>query len=661
MAMQTGENEQALRKILDMSRLISIVLLTLHFYYQLYAAFKLWGFQQEIVDRIMGNLASTGLFATFHTCKFAALLMLGVSLLGAKGKKDEKLRARTAFSYLFAGLLLYFASYFFLGRNLNIEQQALIYMAVCGIGFLFILSGGILLTRIIRLRFEGDIFNSENETFPQEERLLDNEYSINLPAKYKLRSRVRNSWINVINPFRGLLISGTPGAGKSYFIIRHIISQHIAKGFSMLIYDFKFPDLSEIAYHHYLKHSRDAQHKTRFFAINFENLNQSHRCNPLDPSGMNDITDAAESARTILLGLNREWIKKQGDFFVESPINFLTAVIWYLRRFRGGKFCTMPHVIEFMQLEYDHLFTLLRSDPEIEVIINPFMNAYLNDAKEQLEGQLASAKIAMSRLSSPQLYYVLSGNDFTLDLNNPREPKIICMGNEPQKTQVYGAVLSLFINRMIKQVNRKGQLKSSLVFDEFPTIYLNGIDMLMATARSNKVATTLAVQDLTQLRKDYGREQADVIMGIAGNIISGQVTGDTAKLLSDRIGRIMQERNSLSINSGDTSISKSRQLEAAVPASKIAALSSGEFVGMVADDPQVPISLKAFHSSIINDHDAIEKEIKSYKPIPDVAQVTAEMIQENFRRIRDEVQLLVQQAMLDIMEDPALQHLIVKK
>ena len=281
-------------------------------------------------------------------------------------------------------------------------------------------------------------------------------------------------------------------------------------------YDFKYDDLSKIAYNKLLKYHKNYKVKPSFYVINFDDLTRTHRCNPLDPKAMEDITDATEASRTIMLGLNRDWIKKQGDFFVESPINFLTAIIWYLKKYEEGKYCTLPHVIELMQVDYESLFSVLGQEEEIKVLINPFVSAFQNKAKEQLEGQIASAKIGLARLSSPQLYYVLSGNDFTLDVNNPEEPKIVCVGNNPQKLQVYGAVLSLYISRMIKLVNRKNQLKSSLVFDEFPTIYFNNIDSLIATARSNKVATTLAVQDFSQLKKDYGSEQADVITGIVG-------------------------------------------------------------------------------------------------------------------------------------------------
>lgn len=280
---------------------------------------------------------------------------------------------------------------------------------------------------------------------------------------------------------------------------------------------------------------------------------------------------------------------------------------------------------------------------------------------EQLEGQIASAKVAMARLSSPQLYYVLSGNDFNLDINNPDAPKIVCMGNNPQKIQIYGAVLSLYVNRLVKQVNKKGKLKSSLVFDEFPTIYLNNMDSLIATARSNKVATCLGIQDFSQLRKDYGREQADVIMNITGNIISGQVTGDTAKQLSERFGKIMQDRESLSINSNDTSISRSKQLESAVPASKIASLSSGEFVGMVADDPQCKIDLKTIHCEIVNDHEALKKEEAGYRDIGAIRKIDNSMVQRNYEQVKQDIQDIIHSEMERLLADPAQAYLVVRK
>lgn len=643
--MHTGENEQGLRKILDFTRLGAMVILFLHFYFHCYQAFKRWGWTAEISDNILRNIQRSGLFDTVNTSKAIALGLLIISLIGAKGKKKENIRWQTILAYILIGLLLYFGSLITLQVKEDIETVSIIYAGVTILGFILILSGGNLLSRLIKLKLSKDIFNQLNETFPQEERLLENEYSINLPALYNLKGKVRKSWINIINPFRSFLVIGSPGSGKSWFVIQHVIKQHIEKGFAMFVYDFKYDDLSRIAYNHLRKNKSRYKKVPEFYTINFDDLPSTHRCNPLDPSTMYDITDATESSRTIMMGLNREWIKKQGDFFVESPINFVTAVIWFLRKYEDGKFCTLPHVIELMQVDYEKLFPVLKTIPEIEVLINPFISAYENDAMEQLEGQVASAKIGMARLSSPQLYYVLAGNDFTLDINNPEAPKIVCMGNNPAKQQIYGAVLSLYISRLIKLVNKKGQEKCSLIFDEFPTIYFNGIDSLIATARSNKVATTLTVQDFSQLKKDYGKDQAEVIMNIVGNVISGQVTGETAKQLSDRFGKIMQDRESVSINRTDTSISKSKQLDAAVPPSRIASLSSGEFVGTVADNPDCKIELKTFHSQIQNDSQYLKEEEADYKEIPIIRKLTEQQIQDNYLQVKLDVQLVIQHEM----------------
>jgi hypothetical protein len=637
----TGENEQALRKIIDFIRLLSIIILLLHFYFFCYPAFKIWGLTSALFDHLLLGFYRTGWFNGACLARVMAFGLLVVSLIGAKGKKDEKLALRNALLYINIGALLFFLGHFVFLTPMGMTREAVLYIIVVSLGYLLMLAGGTWLSRLIKVKFRKDIFNKLNESFPQEERLLENEYSINLPAAYDLKGTRRKSWINVINPFRSLLVIGTPGAGKSYFVVRHIITQHIRKAFTMFIYDFKYDDLSRIAYNTLLKYAHIYRVKPKFYVINFEDLSRSHRCNPLDPATMEDITDATESSRTIMLGLNREWIKKQGDFFVESPINFVTGIIWFLRKYEDGKYCTLPHVIELMQLEYPQLFKLLRTEPEIDVLINPFESAFRNEAMEQLEGQIASAKISMARLSSPQLYYVLSGNDFTLDINYPKDPKIVCMGNNPQKQQIYGAVLSLYISRVIKLVNKKQQQKCSLVFDEFPTIYFNGIDGLIATARANKVATTLAVQDYSQLKKDYGKDQAEVIMNIVGNVISGQVVGDTAKLLSERFGKIVQERESISINTSETSISRSTQLDSAIPPSKIAALSSGEFVGTVADDPDQKIDLKVFHAEIMNDHQAIRKEEEGYKSIPQIRNISHYEIQQNYFRIKHEIQDIV--------------------
>jgi hypothetical protein len=638
----TGENESDLRKMLDLTRFASIVILILHAYYVCYTAFKIWGFTGSWSDKILLTIEATGLFKNFHSAKLLSLAFMITGLMGVQGKKDVNQNWKSIWIYLALGMLLFFGSAIIFSIGSDIRNTAIGYIITVGLGYLCLLKGGTQISRMIRQELSTDIFNEENETFPQEERSIRNEYSINFKAQYQLKGRTRSSWINIPNPFRGFIVCGSPGAGKSWFVILPLMKQLIEKGYGMFIYDFKFDDLSKPAYNWLQNNRQKYKNPPAFYAINFDNLSCSHRCNPLDPMAMHDITDATESARTILLGLNREWIKKQGDFFVESPINFVTAVIWFLRSYENGKYCTLPHAIELMQADYEDLLPVLNSIPEIEVLVNPFITAFRNDAMEQLEGQVASAKIGMARLASPQLYWVLSGNDFTLDINNPEKPKIVCVGNNPEKQGIYGAVISLFVSRLVKLVNKKGRQKCALVFDEFPTLFFNNMDSLIATARSNKVATILGMQDFSQLRKDYGKEQADVIVNICGNIISGQVMGETARLLSDRFGKIMQDRQSFSDNNTGTSISRSKQLETAIPASKISALSSGEFVGMVADDPQEKIKLKMFHSQIIHDSVASNMEMEDFKPIPTISVVSQQQVMDNFFQVKYDVRSLIE-------------------
>ncbi|MEI6949649.1 conjugal transfer protein MobC [Paraflavisolibacter sp. H34] len=631
------EDEQCLRKIVDFTRVASILVLLLHFYYYCYGAFALWCLTAPLSDNILGNISRTSLFHSIHNSKLLSLGLLLISLLGAKGRKEEKIGRRSVAIYLLLGTLFYFTGTPLLQLKGAAQTIAILYITVTALGYILILTGGTLLSRLIRLQLGRDIFNRLNESFPQEERLLQNEYSINLPARYILKGKTRRCWINIINPFRGLLVLGNPGSGKTHFVIRHVISQHLAKGFSMFVYDFKFDDLTRITYTELQKCRSAFPVKPTFYLVNFEDLSRSHRCNPLQPSTLLDITDAAEAARTILMGLNRDWIRRQGDFFVESPINFLTAVIWFLKKYQGGTYCTLPHVIELMQADYAKLFPVLKTEKEIEVLVNPFISAYENSAMSQLEGQIGSAKIGLARLSSPQLYWVLSGDDFTLDINDPKSPKVVCMGNHPQKQQVYGAVISLYVNRLVRVVNRKNCHKCSLIFDEFPTIFFNDVDNLLATARSNRVATCLGIQDFSQLRKDYGKESADVVMNIIGNVISGQATGETAKLLSERFGRIIQVRESVSVNRIDTSISKSGQLDYAVPPSKIASLSSGEFVGMVADTPGEKIELKTFHAELENKLGMFPSARNDTKDLPVVHSISPEVIAKNFLNVKKDV------------------------
>ena len=378
---------------------------------------------------------------------------------------------------------------------------------------------------------------------------------------------------------------------------------------------------------------------------------------------------AYEASYTIMLNLNRSWIQKQGDFFVESPIILLASIIWFLKIYKDGKYCTFPHAIELLNKSYEDIFTILTSYPELENYLSPFMDAWKSNAQDQLQGQIASAKIPLSRMISPQLYWVMSGDDFTLDINNPNEPKILCVGNNPDRQNIYSAALGLYNSRIVKLINKKGMLKSSVIIDELPTIYFRGLDNLIATARSNKVSVCLGFQDYSQLNRDYGDKESKVIQNTVGNIFSGQAVGETAKTLSEHFGKILQKRQSLTINRQDTSTSINTQLDSLIPASKIANLSQGMFVGSVADNIDEKIEQKIFHAEIVVDNEAVARETKAYVKIPEIIDfrdaegndtMQAE-IERNYNQIKADVKQIVADELERIANDPALQHLIKKE
>ncbi len=667
---QQEDDLRALAKIMDFLRAVSILLTVMHLYWYCYGAVRAWGLDIGVVNRILVNFDRTaGLFGSMLYTKSFALLLLGLSCLGTRGVKEEKITWGRIRAVLAAGLPLFFLNGWMLGLPLPPETNAGCYIASTALGYVCLLVAGTWMSRLLRTNLMEDVFNVENESFMQETRLMENEYSVNLPTRFYYRKRWNDGYINVINPFRASIVLGTPGSGKSYAVVNSFIKQMIEKSYSMYIYDFKFSDLSTIAYNHLLNHGGGYRVKPKFYVINFDDPRRSHRCNPIHPDFMEDITDAYESAYTILLNLNKTWVQKQGDFFVESPIILFAAIIWFLRIYKDGKYCTFPHAVELLNRRYEDVFPVLTSYPELENYLSPFMDAWQGGAAEQLMGQIASAKIPLSRMISPQLYWVMSDSEFTLDINNPEEPKILCVGNNPDRQNIYGAALGLYNSRIVKLINKKGKIKSAVIIDELPTIYFKGLDNLIATARSNKVAVCLGFQDFSQLKRDYGDKEAAVVMNTVGNIFSGQVVGETAKTLSDRFGKVLQKRQSITINREDKSTSINTQMESLIPASKISTLTQGMFVGAVADNFSERIEQKIFHCEIVVDAEKVRREEQAYKPIPVITDFTdaegndrmKEMVQENYNRIKTEVRQIVADELQRIQSDPELQHLLQNK
>ena len=667
--MAQEDDLRALGKIMDFLRAVSIILAIMNVYWYCYEAMRMWGVTIGVVDRILINFNHTGgLFHSILYTKLFSLLLMALSCLGTKGVKAEKMSWNRIWTVLAVGFFLFFLNWWILLLPISNLGNATLYIFTMTAGYICLLMGGLWMSRLLKHNLMEDVFNNENESFMQETKLMENEYSVNLPTRFYYKKKWQRGWINVVNPFRATIVLGTPGSGKSFAVVNNYIKQQIEKGYSMYIYDFKFPDLSTIAYNHMMNHQNGYKVKPQFYVINFDDPRRSHRCNPIHPDFMSDISDAYESAYTIMLNLNKTWVQKQGDFFVESPIILFAAIIWYLRIYKNGKFCTFPHAIELLNRRYEDVFPILTSYPELENYLSPFMDAWQGGAMEQLAGQIASAKIPLSRMISPQLYWVMSASEFTLDINNPEEPKILCVGNNPDRQNIYGAALGLYNSRIVKLINKKGQLKSSVIIDELPTIYFKGLDNLIATARSNKVAVCLGFQDFSQLVRDYGDKEAKVVINTVGNIFSGQVVGETAKTLSERFGKVLQKRQSISINRQDVSTSINTQMDSLIPPSKISGLTQGMFVGSVSDNFTERIEQKIFHAEIVVDTDKVKREESHYQPIPiindfkdaDGNDCMKQAIQDNYNRIKEDVKQIVKDELERIAADENLKHLIQK-
>ena len=394
--MQQEDDLRSLESIIQFIRAVSCLFLLLNVYWFCYEWFSTHGLTHPTADRILLDFQrTTALFSYSVTTKLCACALLALSCYGTKSVRDENI-SRTHIAVAGAvGLLFFFFNDFLRFLPVGCGIRAWSYMLTLLAGYLCLLAAGVWLGRLMNRHLADDPFNNENESFEQESRYLSNEYSVNLPTRYYFHGRWRRGWINVVNPFRATMVLGTPGSGKSYAVVNSYIKQHIEKGFSMYIYDFKFDDLSRIAYNHLLRHLDAYKVRPMFCVINFDDPRKSNRCNPIAPEAMTDISDAYESAYTIMLNLNKTWIQKQGDFFVDSPIILLAAIIWYLKIYDDGRCCTFPHAIEFLNKPYEKIFPILTSYPELENYLSPFMDAWKGGAQDQLQGQIASAKIPL--------------------------------------------------------------------------------------------------------------------------------------------------------------------------------------------------------------------------------------------------------------------------
>lgn len=536
------------------------------------------------------------------------------------------------------------------------------FLALAGIqalGLMAVVNGGLIFASMVIVP-DVDIFNETNEEFPQFQKLLENDHSVNYKTVYRFGGKWNEGFINVLNPQRAVLVVGSQGSGKTFTVLTPAIWQSIYKGYAAVVYDVKYPDLTMETYNALSKSLKNdkyafGRHKTgakgpilpEFVLINFDEPGVSARCNPIGPKYITTLDEASETAKLLLLNLNRTWISKEGDFFADSAINYLTMVIWYLRMMEkkyevhlaGKQICTVPHCIELIAQHPHTVIDMIAPYKDLNAYSAIFKVAKESKAGDQLAGQVASAQNALARLASQNIYWTMTGNDVDLDINNPERPKVLCLGNNPLRLTVYGAALSVYTSTIMRSIYKykESGCKSAFFIDELPTMYLKGLDSFIATVRSYKVATWLGIQDMEQLTKDYGKEQANVILNTCGTIFSGAVNSASAKTISEMFGKTQQSGVSTSFQKSEVNVTESSRMETLVPASKIATLSQGFFVGKVADNFGEEVNLKLFNGYVAVETSEMKKPIKE---LPRRV-VTDDQLRENFLSIKDDIDDLV--------------------
>jgi len=519
---------------------------------------------------------------------FTFVLMVFVSI-GTRSRKTFELRIYQQILWpLLCGSALFFGSVYLLQLT---GQPILEGITVMEAGYLILsLAGAVLMhtgmdniSKHVQSSWGKDRFNLDNESFRQSTRKIANPYSVNLPMRFYDRKKMHNGWLNITNPFRGNLLIGTPGSGKTYSVIIPFILQHLKKGFTMVLYDFKYPDLAGIACQEFLKNKRS---RFSFHMLNLNEVEYSRRINPLKREYITSLSAATETAEALIEALRKSERAHGADqFFSQSAINFLAAIIYYFSKVKGGKYSTLPHVLAFVNYSYQEIFSALYQEPELHSLLAPFKSAYDQKAFDQLEGQIGTLRINLARLATKEAYWVFSGEDFSLRVSDPEHPSILVMANDPQTQQINSACFSVVINRLTRLLNQKGNLPCSVILDEAPTVYIHKVENLLATARSNRISVLLGLQELPQLRQQYGRDVAETICAVAGNILAGAVRNrDTLLWLEKLFGKVRQVRNGISVDRYRTSLSQNEYMDNLIPASRIANLSTGELVGQVASE-----------------------------------------------------------------------------
>jgi hypothetical protein len=582
------------------------------------------GFPTPIIQELFLVVSGFFVYQNLVFSKLLTFFLILIVCVGTKARKDVDLQtARHIMVPLILGFLLFFGALFIFQH----DAQRKIFKWLSMIDVMYMMSsftGAVLIhismdniSKRIKSNLLKDRFNIENESFEQSRKPIRTDWSVNIPMRYYYKRKTHKGWLNIVNPFRATLLIGTPGSGKTFSIIIPYIKQHLAKGFSMLVYDFKYPDLARITYHHYVK-NRKQLNGHQFHMINLNHLEHSRRINPLKPEYIPTLADASETAEALIEALRKTDRTTGADqFFSQSAINFLASVIFFFTRHENGKYSTLAHVLSFLNHDYKSIFKVLFSEMELESMLSPFKSAFEQKAFDQLEGQVGTLKINLSRLATKETFWVFSGDDFNLKISDMKDPGILVIANDPDTQSINSACYSVVMNRLIRLINKKGNMPSSLIVDEVPTLYIHKIENLIATARSNKVSVLLGLQELPQFKQQYGKEAAETICAIAANVISGSARNkETLDWLEKLFGKVRQVRSGLSIDRTRTSVSMNEYMDNLIPASKIAALKAGELVAQIGREADQKTNLSTYHCKVDIDPESIMREEKQYRDLP---------------------------------------------
>ncbi len=620
-----------------------------------------------VVSNLLQSFSRMGLFYPPLNAKITTLILIGIVAIGTKAKKNKDLNIVKSIilPIIFGvGLMLFSLVLVKDAGNPKLPKvftffslSQVLYMVFSFLGALLTQIGADSISKILKTNMGKDRWNTEEESFAQNKELVKTDTSINIPYLFKYQKKVNKGWLN-IDPFRGTVVIGVPGSGKSFGVINPSIRQCIAKDFSICLYDFKFPALAEIAYYHYLlKKKNDPNYKHQFNVINLNEVEKSRRVNPFNKKYIQTLSEAQEMAEAMVSALQKGGSSGGGgseQFFTQSAINFLASCVYFFATYENGKYSDIPHLLSFMNKSYKEIFDTLFSNEELESLLSPFKTAYENKAFDQLEGQIGTIKIFMSRLATKESFWIFSGNEVELKISDKDNPSILVLASDPNTQDINSALYSSVLNRTLKVINEKGNLPCAVIADEFPTIYMHKIDNVIATARSNKIAVMLGLQELPQLKQFYKKEIADTITAIAGNVLSGAVRDkNTLDWLEKMFGKIKQKTYSQSISQQGTTQSINEKMDFMIPAGKIATLKTGEMVGMLAkgNEEEEEFKTSAMSGKISLDMKAIEQEEKNYVKMPvyysfkDKAgnDRKNEVLMTNLRRINKEVELIVSQ------------------